>query len=121
MTRVGIAILWTLFIGLDSAAQLLFKNAAVHLPEPSVTLGWAYLAATSELVWVGLACLVAVFVIWMMILRRSPLGAAFPMTALTYVAVVAMSRLLFDETITPLQYAGIGLIIIGIALLRPVR
>jgi drug/metabolite transporter (DMT)-like permease len=106
---------------MDAAAQLLFKNAAVHLPEPSATLGWVYLVATSGLVWVALACLGAVFIIWMMILRRSALGTAFPMTALTYVVVVAMSRLLFDETVAPLQYTGIAVIMVGVTLLRPVR
>lgn len=120
-SRLAVAILWVLFIGIDGAAQVLFKNAAVHLPEPSANVEWIYAAATSLRVWMALACLGVVFVLWMMILRRLPLATAFPMTASTYVVVVAASRILFDETISPVQYLGIALIVVGVAMLRPAR
>ena len=120
-SRIFIAILWVLFIGMDGAAQLLFKDAAVHLPEPSPTLSWLYLTATSDRVWIALACLGCVLILWMMILRRFPLSTAFPITASTYVIVLGASRVLLGETIAPLQYLGMGLIVIGIAALRPAR
>jgi drug/metabolite transporter (DMT)-like permease len=116
-----ITTLWALFVSLDALAQLLFKNAAVGLPEPSMTLRWVYLVATSVGVWTALGCLALVFALWMMILRESPLGTAFPMTALTYVVVVVASQVVFNETLAPLQYTGIALIIVGVAMLRPSR
>ena len=119
--RIAIGVLWALFIGLDSAAQLLFKSAALGLPEPSASLEWVRLVVTSLRVWLALACIAVVFAVWMMILRRSPLAIAFPATASTYIFVVTASRLVLGETITPLQYAGIALIIGGVALLRPAR
>ena len=118
-SRFAVAILWVLFIGVDGAAQLLFKNAAVHLPEPSASAAWVYAAATSVRVWMALACLGVAFVLWMMILRRFPLATAFPMTASTYVVVVTASQILFGERITLVQCLGIALIVVGIAMLRP--
>ena len=118
-TRLAALVLWLLFIGLDGTAQLLFKNAAVHLPEPSFSPEWLYAAATSGRVWAGLTCLALVFVVWMTILRRLPLATAFPTTALTFVVVVAGSQLLFGEAVAPLQYLGIALIVAGVAMLRP--
>ncbi len=114
-------VVWLLFIGMDAGAQFLFKSAAVHLPEPTATAGWLYAAATSSRVWTALLCLTLVFALWMTILRRLPLATAFPMTALTYVVVVLGSQILFDETVAPLQYLGVALIVVGVAILPPTR
>jgi drug/metabolite transporter (DMT)-like permease len=119
--RFGIAMLWVIFVAMDATAQILFKDAAVHLPQPAPTLEWLYLTAASIRVWTALACLAAVFAVWMMILRRSPLATAFPVTASTYVVVVAASRIVYGEAVAPVQYAGIALIVAGVALLRPAQ
>lgn len=113
--------LWVIFVAMDGAAQILFKNAAVNLPEPAPTLQWLYLTVTSIRVWAALACLAGVFGVWMTILRRLPLATAFPLTASTYVVVVVAADLLYGETIAPVQYAGIALIVVGVALMRPGR
>jgi drug/metabolite transporter (DMT)-like permease len=113
--------LWVAFIVTDGAAQVLFKNAATHLPEPSLTPDWLWLTATSLRVWAALGCLIIVFGVWMAILRRLPLATAFPMTASTYAVVVAASWILYGETIAPVQYFGTALIVAGVALMRPAR
>ncbi|HET9763742.1 MAG TPA: EamA family transporter [Casimicrobiaceae bacterium] len=115
----GIATLWVIFVAMDGAAQILFKYAAINLPEPAPTLAWLYLTVTSPRVWAALGCLAAVYGVWMMILRRMPLATAFPITASTYVVVVVAAHILYGETIAPIQYAGIALIVVGVALLRP--
>jgi drug/metabolite transporter (DMT)-like permease len=119
--RIGIAVLWVAFIAADAAAQMLFKSAAAHLPDPSLGLSWLYATVTSPRIWAALACLGLTFGSWMLILRRGPLATAFPMTAATYIVVVVASRILYGETIAPVQYLGIGLIVVGVALMRPAR
>ena len=119
--RIGIAALWIAFVAADAAAQMLFKNAAAHLPDPSLGLSWLYATVTSPRIWAGLACLGLTFGSWMLILRRGPLATAFPMTAATYIVVVVAARILYGETIAPMQYLGIGLIVVGVALMRPAR
>ena len=116
-SRVELVALWAILIGLDASAQLLFKSAAVRLPPPEVSLQWLFLAAQSPRFWAAALCLAMTFLIWMLILRQSRLGLSFAATALTFVGVIGGSLLVFGEAISAIQYAGIGLIVVGVALL----
>ena len=55
-------------------------------------------------------------VLWQQIIKRLPLTVAFANKAITVVWGIVWGILLFNETITPLQVAGAGLIILGIVL-----
>jgi multidrug transporter EmrE-like cation transporter len=116
--RLNIILLWVALIGFDTAAQLLFKLAAQSLDRPEVSWQWLHTIARSGTFWLAALCLTLTFPIWMLILRRSQLNLAFPATALTFVGVIGGSQLVFGESINPVQYAGIVLIVIGVALLR---
>jgi multidrug transporter EmrE-like cation transporter len=118
-SRLSLALLWTVLVAADSAAQLLFKSAAVHLAQPAPTFAWVAMVAQSWRVWSAVACLLLTFGCWMLVLRRASLSRAFPVTALTFVGVIGGSWWFFGETIVPMQYAGIALIIAGVALLKP--
>lgn len=111
--------LWVGLVVSDSAAQLLFKSAAVRLAEPAPTLSWILMVAQSWRVWSAILCLLLTFGLWMLVLRTTRLSTAFPVTALTFIAVVGGSWWLFGESITAIQYAGIALIVGGVAVLRP--
>ena len=50
---------------------------------------------------------------YMLALRRIPISVAMPYTALSYIAVAAIGRLMFRETVGPYQIGGISLIIAG--------
>lgn len=110
---------WTGLVVADVAAQLLFKTAAIDLPPPQASTAWVAIVAQSPLAWAAVACLLVAFGFWMRILRRAKLATAFPVTALAFVGVVAGSHLLFGETVSFAQGAGIVLIVAGVALLRP--
>lgn len=118
-TNLSLALLWFGLVVSDSAAQLLFKSAAIRLPKPTTTLAWIAMVAQSGRIWLAVGCLLLTFGFWMLVLRGRDLSTAFPVTALTFIGVVAGSSLFFSETITPLQYAGIALIVVGVAALRP--
>jgi multidrug transporter EmrE-like cation transporter len=115
---VGVILLWAGLIAFDTTAQLLFKSAALGMPQPEASLRWLRGVAESTTFWVGALSLALTFMIWMLILRGSQLTLVFPATALTYVGVIGGSRWIFGESIEPLQYAGIALIVVGVALLR---
>jgi len=55
---------------------------------------------------------------WLVVISPSgwALSYAYPMVALSYVAVVLLSRVLFKEAVTPLQWLGILLMCSGLAL-----
>jgi len=116
--RISVILLWAGLIAFDTAAQLLFKLAAQSLGHPEVSWRWLRLIVQSGTFWLAALCLTLTFTVWMLILRRSQLNLAFPATALTYIGVIGGSQLVFSESINAVQYAGIALIVVGVALLR---
>jgi len=109
--------LWVALIALDTSAQLLFKSAAARLTPSEPSFQWVQMVAQSPHFWAAVVCLLMTFLVWMLILRRSRLGLSFAATALTFVGVIGGSQLVFGESITAIQYAGIVLIVVGVALL----
>jgi drug/metabolite transporter (DMT)-like permease len=116
-SRLQTVALWAALIALDTSAQLLFKSAAVRLAPPELSLQWLRIVAQSLRFWAATLCLAMTFLVWMLILRRSRLGLSFAATALTFVGVIGGSQLLFGESISSVQYAGIALIVLGVVLL----
>ena len=109
--------LWAALIALDTSAQLLFKSAAVRLTPSEPSFHWLQTVTESLPFWAAVICLLMTFLVWMLILRRSRLGLSFAATALTFVGVIGGSQLVFGESISVTQYAGIILIVVGVALL----
>jgi len=63
-----------------------------------------------------LAALLASFC-WMLTLTRLPLGTAYPFTSLTFVGVILSGAVLFGESVSWPQVAGMGFLAVGIVLL----
>ncbi|HQE19575.1 MAG TPA: EamA family transporter [Aggregatilineales bacterium] len=53
---------------------------------------------------------------WLIVLSRLDLSLAYPILAITYVLVPLAGVLFFDESVPPLRWAGIFVIIAGIVL-----
>src|SRR5512136_2394693 len=100
-SRLYVVALWVALIALDTSAQLLFKSAAVRLPPAEPSSQWLYQVAHSLRFWAAALCLVM----------------TFAATALTFVGVIGGSVLVFGESVSAIQYAGIALIVVGVALL----
>lgn len=98
-----------------STGQLLLKMAAINLQNtrvPGITVGGlhinAYLAA-------GLSLLGISTLIWIAVLRNVPLSAAYPLMALCFIIVPALSYFVLSE---PLSWKlAIGSALIGSGLL----
>ena len=116
-SRLVMVALWAAFIALDTGAQLLFKSAADRLAPAELSFRWLLGVAQSPRFWAATVCLVMTFGVWMLILRSSRLGLSFAATALTFVGVIGGSVLVFGETVSSIQFAGIVLIVVGVALL----
>jgi len=54
---------------------------------------------------------------WVMVLRHLPLSLAYPLMALVLGVNLAAARLVFGETVSPLQIAAGMLILVGAALI----
>jgi multidrug transporter EmrE-like cation transporter len=110
-------LLWSVLLAAETTAQLGLKIGS-HAIE-GVAFGWDWLlrAAAAPGIWVGVAGYLMSFATWLVILRRMPLGAAFPLTGLVYVTVLAASVFLLHEPVAPLQAIGVALIVGGATLL----
>ena len=64
----------------------------------------------------GIALQALFFVTYLMLLSRADVSQLLPMTALDYIVVALLAQWILGEAITPARWAGIGLIVVGVAL-----
>jgi len=79
--------------------------------------GFLFRAFRNPFVVAGFALYGIASMAWLVVVSRVPLSLAYPMIALTYVVVVIMSRVLFQEDVTPLRYASLAVICAGVFML----
>ena len=60
-------------------------------------------------------------VFWLYLISRVPLNFAYPMLSLSYIFVAIASIFLFHETVNPINWAGIAVIMIGVVLVAQSR
>ena len=92
---------------LNAGAQLLLKAGTNARP-----LGLAL--AIEPHILAGLACYVVSVVVWVIGLSRVPVSIAYPMLSIGYVVNAIAAYYLLGEQVTPLRFAGIGVIIVGV-------
>jgi len=64
----------------------------------------------------GVALQATFFAMYLTLLSRAQVSQVLPMTALDYVVVALLARLVLAEAVTPTRWAGIALIIVGVVL-----
>jgi multidrug transporter EmrE-like cation transporter len=101
-----------LSVGFNAIGQLLFKASRLAQPDASII----QLFFQVEL-WVGLVLYGLSAVTWLWVLSKVPLSYAYPILALSFPIVVALSAFTFSETISLVQAGGLALIIIGVSML----
>ncbi len=102
-------------IGLGVVGQLLIKLGLNRLGEaPSV--GKVIASIFTPLVFSGFACYGVSSLLYLNALSRLPLSYAYPMIAISYVAVVLASWKFLGEDINALRIAGLAVIIVGVVL-----
>lgn len=115
--RLGTLVLWVLLIGLESAGQIATKVGGDELGQMDFNLQWLVAVAGNTGVWLAIACYVCAFFVWMLILRRSQLSLAFPLSSLVFVGVLLGSWLWLGEHISVLHWVGVAVIMAGIVML----
>ncbi|OLF51677.1 EamA family transporter [Pseudomonas chlororaphis] len=115
--RFGTIVLWALLIGFESAGQIATKVGGDQLGQMDFNLQWLAAVAANPGVLLAIACYIGAFFVWMLILRRSSLSLAFPLSSLVFVVVLLGSWLGLGEQISLLHWVGVFVIIGGIALL----
>ncbi len=115
--RLGTVVLWALLILTESAGQLFTKVAGDQIGQMDFSWQWLAAVAVNPGIIAAIACYIGAFFVWMLILRRSSLSLAFPLSSLVFVVVLLGSWLGLGEHISFLHWVGVVVIIGGIALL----
>jgi len=109
---------WTVLGGmlfsvlLNAVGQLLFKAARMAQPDASVPHLFLHLQTWCGLLVYGLSA-----ICWLWVLARAHLSLAYPILSLTFPIVLGLSALFFAEVISPMRWAGVGIIVLGVSLL----
>lgn len=106
---MSLASLSFIFAGvlLNATAQLLLKAGTNAAP-----LGLRL--AIEPHILAGLACYVVSVVVWVVGLSKIPVSIAYPMLSVGYVVNAIAAYYLLGEAVTPMRFAGIGIIIVGV-------
>ena len=113
-------ILWLLFPLCCALYQLFIKLATATLPA-DFGVAWLWQAIVTPWIWAALLSEIASFILWMCILSSHAISKAFPLSAISYLLILCIGWFGFNETILPLQLAGILLILAGVWLIATVK
>src|SRR6266705_7189594 len=69
---------------------------------------------TSGYIWLGIACLLAFFVAYMLVLTWADYSYVQPASSFSYAVVAVLSYFLLGEAVPPLRWAGILIICAGV-------
>ncbi len=106
---------------LNALAQLLLKAGAnnvgaIHLSMDNLFAVGLKVAMQLPIIG-GLTCYVLSVVVWIIALSRVDVTIAYPMLSLGYVVAAIGAWYMFGEALTVQRMVGIGVILIGVALL----
>ncbi len=104
---------WAAIPVLNVLQQVLLKLSAAGQP-PAEGFAWMLQIMASPWFQAAIVAEVVCFVLWLTVLAELDLSRAFPLSAVSYVLVMAIAWLLFGERVYPLQIVGSGLILGGI-------
>jgi drug/metabolite transporter (DMT)-like permease len=94
------------------------RAAADSMPgAATTTIGGRLRIMIHPLVLGSMACFAAAAVTWMIALAGIDLSVAYPSMSIIYVATALVGRFLFGEHIPPRRWAGISLVVAGVALM----
>lgn len=99
---------------MDSAAQVIWKLAALALPDSDNPWVLARVAVTLPATWILAALMLLQLAVWLTVLKRAELSFAQPLTSLSYVGVALLSWLWLGEPWHPRTLLSISLILAGV-------
>ena len=98
-------------------SEFLLKRGATDIAKPDSAFSWTGVnGLASPLVWWAILLIIASFISWLYVLRYIPLTIAFPLSRVVDILVPGGCWIFLGESISVLRWCGIGLVIIGIAL-----
>lgn len=106
-------------VSLNALAQVLLRKGMTlgTLPAISevVALGWAL--ASNVWLWAGMGCYALSIGLWMIVLSRMPVSAAYPMLSIGYIIATVLGFAFLGEQVGTARIIGIALICVGVTVI----
>jgi multidrug transporter EmrE-like cation transporter len=108
---------WIALLAVETLGQVSLKFAGTRVGALEPNLHSILAALSTPWLWLGLACYLGQFVLWMRILEKSHLSRAFPTSAIAFVAIMIASWAVFGDPMGWEKILGSAIIVAGILLL----
>ncbi|HEU0277834.1 MAG TPA: EamA family transporter [Rhodanobacteraceae bacterium] len=108
---------WVLLVAIETLGQVAIKLAGTADRGFDLDRESILIAVSTPWLWVGLACYLGAFAVWMNILEKSTLSAAFLTSAIVQVTVMFASWAVLNEPMGWVKVLGAAIIVAGILLL----
>lgn len=106
---------------LNAAAQFLLKagvnSVGVIELKFNVLVRSGLQLAVNPYILGGLSCYVVSVVVWLLALSRVQVSIAYPMLSIGYIVTALAAYFFLGETMNPVRWAGVAVIIIGVVLI----
>jgi drug/metabolite transporter (DMT)-like permease len=90
------------------------KVGALNLRDPVATFQFFARAFSSSTVWLGVILLLAFFISYTLVLSWADFSFVQPASSLSYVIVALLGHFFLREVVSPLRWAGIALLCLGV-------
>jgi drug/metabolite transporter (DMT)-like permease len=121
ITRTGslspLLLAWVALLAVETLGQVSLKFAGTRVGVLEPNLHSILAAVSTPWLWLGLACYLGQFALWMRILEKSHLSRAFPTSAIAFVAIMIASWAVFGDPMGWEKILGSAIIVAGILLL----
>jgi multidrug transporter EmrE-like cation transporter len=114
--RIALALVCVCTV-VGAAAQLLMKTGTQASSAPDGAIELFLFALTNPRLFAGYALYGLSTILLTLALKYGELSLVYPVIALTYVWVTALSVLVFGESVNPWKLAGLATVVIGVAVL----
>lgn len=108
-----------LSVSLNALAQVVLRKAMTGAPLPPTSQVMALSAALVGNIWLwaGMVCYAASIGLWLAVLAKVEVSAAYPMLSIGYVIAAVLGFLFLGESLGAARIAGIGLIGVGVVMI----
>ena len=96
------------------AGQMLWKTGIVH--HPIRGMSGTFMALFTPYIFAGIVLYGLATVVWIYLISRLPISMLYPMQSLAYVLTAVLAIAFFHEHISTIRWVGIGVIMVGVAL-----
>ncbi len=118
-SKLHFPVLVGFYLVVDTGTQIAFEATSRAIGDLPLGALFLQAVATTPAAWVAALLYFATYAAWILILKFSSLGKAFPLTTLSYVTVPLAGWLIFNQGVGLVPAIGIGLILAGVWLIGP--